>query len=130
MKARWLVLAWGALLMCVGVWVLAEPRGLVQVAGRFLTPGGLWVAVALRLTVGVLLWISAPVSRAPRLLQVLGALFVFSAFVLPVAGLERMRGIADWGAGQDELVLRGASLVVLGLGALIVWAVWPPRREG
>jgi len=60
---------------------------------------------------------------------VLGALFVFSAFVLPVAGLERMRGIADWGAGQDELVLRGASLVVLGLGALIVWAVWPPRRE-
>jgi hypothetical protein len=128
-KARWFVLAWGALCMCVGVWVLIQPRGLVQSADLFLTSSGLWVAVVLRLLVGVLMWMSATVSRTPRVLRVLGALFVFSAFALPVVGLERMRRIADWGAGLGDPVLRGVSLVVVGLGAFIVWTVWPRRSE-
>ena len=127
--ARWFVAAFGVLVMGVGTLVLVEPRGLVDFADLFLTPSGLWVAVALRLVVGVLLWISASASRTPRVLRVLGALFVFSAFALPVVGLERMRRLADWGAGLDDVALRAVSLVALGLGTFIVWSMWPRRSE-
>jgi hypothetical protein len=129
MMARWFVVAWGALFMCLGFWVLIQPRGLVEFADLFLTSTGLWVAVVLRLVVGVLLWTSAGVSRTPRVLKVLGALFVFSAFALPVVGLERMRRIADWGAGLDDPVLRAVSLLVIGLGGFIAWSVLPRRSE-
>jgi hypothetical protein len=127
--ARWFVAAFGVLVMGVGTMVLVEPRGLVDFADLFLTPSGLWVAVALRLVVGVLLWVSAPASRMPRVLKVLGALFVLSAFVLPVVGLDRIRGIADWGAGLDDIALRSVSLMALGLGAFIIWSVWPRRSD-
>ena len=129
MKARWFVFAWGVLFLCLGGWVLIQPRGLVTFADLFLTGTGLWVAVALRLVIGVLLWMSAGVSRTPRIFKVLGALFIFSAFALPVAGLERIRRIADWGAGLDDPVLRVVSLVVIGLGAFIAWSAWPRRTE-
>ena len=127
--ARWFVVAWGALFMCVGFWALIQPRGLVEFADLFLTSTGLWVAVALRLVVGVLLWASAGGSRTPRVLKVLGALFVFSAFALPVVGLERMQRIADWGAGLDDQVLRAVSLLVIGLGGFIAWSVLPRKSE-
>jgi hypothetical protein len=115
--------------MCLGFWVLIQPRGLVEFADLFLTSTGLWVAVALRLVVGVLLWASAGGSRTPRVLKVLGALFVFSAFALPVVGLERMQRIADWGAGLDDQVLRAVSLLVIGLGGFIAWSVLPRKSE-
>ena len=127
--ARWLVFAWGVLFLCLGAWVLFEPRGLVQFADVFLTSTGLWVAVALRLFIGALLWAAAKASRTPRTLKVLGALFMISAVALPVVGLERIRRIADWGAGLDDPALRVVSLVVIGLGAFIAWTVWPRRDE-
>ena len=129
MKAGWFLVAFAVLFMGVGAWVLVQPRGLVEFADLFLTSSGLWVAVALRLTVGALLWVSATASRTPRVLRVLGALFVVSALALLVVGLDRMMAIADWGAGLDDLVLRCVSLVPLGLGAFIAWSVWPRRTE-
>ena len=30
MMARWFVVGWGLLFMCVGAWVLVQPRGLFQ----------------------------------------------------------------------------------------------------
>lgn len=129
MKIRWFVIAWGVLVMCFGVWAVVQPFSLTQIADLFLTRGGLWAAVALRVAFGVLLWMSAPASRMPRTLRVLGALFVLGGLVLPVVGLERMQGIAEWGAGQDGSVLRVVALMAVGLGAFIVWSMWPRKSE-
>jgi len=130
MIARGIIIGFGVLVMCVGGWVLVEPLGLKEFADLFLTPTGLWVAVALRLTVGALLWVHAPVSRFPKVLRVLGALFFVSGLALPIVGLDRMLAIAAWGASQDASVLRSVGLVAAGLGAFIVWSVLPRRSEG
>jgi len=127
--ARKFVMAFGLLMICVGGWVLIKPLGLKDFADLFLTPSGLWVAIGLRLVIGVLLWISASASRFPRVLQVLGALFVLSAVVLPVVGLERMQSMAAWGAGQDTIVLRTIGLLAAGLGLFIAYSVSSPRNE-
>ena len=81
-----LVIAFGVLVICMGAWIMVRPFGLKQFADLFLTSTGLWAAVALRLTFGVLLWMSASASRMPRTLRVLGALFVIGGLALPVVG--------------------------------------------
>ena len=129
MIVRWLVFAWGTLFACIGLWVVVQPRGLVDFAFLFLTTAGLWFAVALRLVVGALLWIGAGVSRTPRVFKVLGALFVLSAFALPVIGLERFQRLADWGAGLGDPTLRAVGLGVIVLGTFMAWSVWPAERD-
>lgn len=129
MIARWFIVGFGVLVMCVGAFVMVEPLGLKQFADTFLTSSGLWIGAALRVVVGVLLWVVAATSRMPRVLRVLGALFVLGGLLLPVLGLERLQGIAEWGAGLDALALRGVALVAAGLGAFIVWSLWPRRSN-
>lgn len=130
MIARWIVTGFGLFVVCVGTWVLVQPYGLKEFADLFLTPGGLWFAVALRLTMGVLLWICASASRTPLVVRVLGAMFFLSGLALPIVGLDRMLQLAEWGAIRDPSALRGVGLVAAVLGAFIVWSVWPRRSEG
>jgi hypothetical protein len=87
------------------------------------------MAVAVRVGFGILLWVSAAASRTPRTLRVLGALFVIGGLALPVVGLERVQGIAEWGTGLDDNVLRVVALLAIGLGAFVVWSMWPRRSE-
>ena len=130
MIARWIVTGFGLLVVCVGAWVFVQPFGLKEFADLFLTPGGLWFAVALRLTMGVLLWICASASRTPLVLRVLGAMFFISGLALPFVGLDRMVRLSEWGVGLDPSALRGVGLLAAALGAFIVWSVWPRRSEG
>lgn len=127
--ARWLVVGFGVLVVCIGAWVLVDPQQLPAYATRFVDPTGLWIAVGMRLAVGALLWITAPASRTPAVLRVLGVLFVLSGLALAVLGLERLQGIVDWGSGLDDMAFRGVALVAALVGAFLVWSVSPRRSE-
>jgi len=129
-KLRGFVIAFGVLFMFFAVFAIVQPSALTRMAHVFLPNAGLWAAVALRVGVGILLWMSAGLSRMPRTLRVLGALFVIGGLALPVLGLERLQGIAEWGAGQEPVVLRVVAVAAFGLGAFIVWSMWPRREEG
>ena len=52
-----------------------------------------------------------------------------NAIGLTIVGLERMQAVAEWGGGLEPTVLRVVGLVAAGLGAFIVWSVWPRRSE-
>ena len=129
MKARRIALAVGWLVVGVAAWALVQPGGFIDFAHLFLTPVGLWVAVALRLCIGAVLWVAAGDSRAPLALRVLGALVFLSGLALPVIGLGRVQAMVDWGAALDPLALRFMALVTVGLGAFVVWSVWPRRSD-
>lgn len=127
--ARWFVLAFGVFVMSVGAYVMVEPLGLKEFADLILTSSGFWFAVGLRVVVGVLLWMSAPASRTPRILRVLGVVFVLGGLLLLGLGLERVREMAEWGAGLDSLALRAVALSAAGLGGFMIWSVWPRRSK-
>ncbi len=129
MKARWFVIAFGVLVIFMGAWIMVRPFGLKQFADLFLTSSGLWAAAGLRVAFGIALWMAAATSRMPRTLRVLGALFVIGGLALPVMGLERLQGIAEWGASQDGDLLRVAATLAIGLGTFVIWSVWPRRSE-
>lgn len=127
--ARWIVTGFGVVVVCLGAGSLAWPDTLVDFAEQFVSTRGLWIAVALRLALGILLWITAPASRTPVVLRVLGVLFVLSAAALPILGLDRLEAIVDWGSGLAPIALRAAGLVAALVGAFLVWSVSPRRSE-
>ena len=126
--ARWILTAFGVLVACIGVTVVAWPTRLLDFADLWVTTRGLWIAAALRLLVGVLMWIVAGASRTPKTFRVLGALFVVTGVLLPILGLDYLRGIVEWGSSRSDGVLRGMGLLATVLGAFIAWSAAPRRR--
>jgi len=127
--ARRFLIGFGVFVIAVAVWTIVQPLGLQRFSEQVLTEKGFGVAVVFRLIVGVLLWVTASASRTPRVLKALGALFILSGIALAIIGLDRLQGIADWGAGLDHAILRTVGLVAGAMGAFIIWSVWP-RRSG
>jgi hypothetical protein len=106
-----------------GVFGLASPAAMSRFVERFGSSRGLWTAVVLRLVFGAALWRVAPASRAPVTLQVLGALFVASAFALPLIGLPRFQALVSWWTGQSATVVRVWSAVTVALATFLLWSV-------
>lgn len=130
MIARQVVLAFGWLVVGAGGWVVIQPSGLVDLAALFLRADRLWLVIAIRLTIGALMWVAATGSRTPRTLKVLAVLMIVSGLAIPLVGIEGVRSIADWGAGLQSIALRVVGLVTIGFGAFIIWSLWPRRSEG
>jgi len=70
----------------------------------------------------------APVSRAPKTLRALGVVILVAGLATPVAGVDRVRAIADWGATQGPALVRGAASLMLATGSFIGFAVAARRR--
>jgi len=129
MIASWIVFGFGVVVLLFGAAITVRPVILPPFAELFLSPAGFWVAVGLRLVIGLLMWSVAGRSRAPGALRLLGGLMVISAFVLPFIGLDGLTAIAEWGAGLSRWVLRNVGLFAALLGAFITWAVSPRRSQ-
>ncbi len=127
--ARWTVVGLGVLIVCVGATVVAWPIRLFDFADLWLSTRGMWIAVALRLTFGALLWITAPASRTPKTFRVLGVLFVASGVILPFFGLDFLRGMVDWASSLSDAALRGIGLLAAVIAGFLVWSVSPRRSE-
>ena len=109
----------------MGAWGVLAPARLTILVNRFASPGGVWIAAAIRLVLGLALWFAAPVSRAPLLLQVLGVVAIVAAVVLPLMGVERFKAMVSWWVDLSPAAQRVWSLVAVAFGAVILWALLP-----
>ena len=113
------------LIAALGALGIISPARLLAFVRRVQTPGGVYVAAALRLVLGVVLLLVAPASKAPDLLRVIGVLAVAAALSTPFVGLARWRRLVEWGWGQGSLVVRAWAAIPLALGLYVAWAVLP-----
>ena len=111
--------------LLIGAWGILAPSRILDFANRFGTSGGLWVASAIRVVFGLALWFAAPASRAPLLLQVLGAITVLAGVMLPFLGVDRFKALIDWGTKLSPNKLRAWCLLALALGGTLLWALLP-----
>ncbi len=111
------------LIAALGAVGVASPVRFISIVRYFETPTGLYLAAALRLALGSALFVSAPVSRAPGLMRVLGVLIVLAAVVTPLLG--RRRGGAPRPLSGTGVGIRGWATINLGLGLLLAYAVAP-----
>ena len=112
-------------LLLIGVWGVLVPSRLIAFAARFGTPRGLWFAAGIRVVLGLALWFAAPASRAPLLLQVLGAIALVAGLMLPFIGLERFKALLDWWTQLSPVAIRVSAVFSIAFGAAVLWALMP-----
>jgi hypothetical protein len=107
----------------IGALGLARPDALMSFVRRWQTPLGIWVAAALRIAFGIALWLAAPSSRTPVVLQVLGVLSLLAGVALPVLGLSRVAAIVSWWERRSAACQRVWAGAACLFGAFLLWSV-------
>jgi hypothetical protein len=115
-------------IMLVGVAGVFAPDSLMTLGRYAVTPSGLYVTAALRVSIGLVLILVAPISRAPRTLRVLGVVVIVGGFATLLIGADRARAILDWQSSQGGMLIRVGAGLPLALGGFIAFAVGAGRR--
>lgn len=114
--------------MLVGVVGLVTPDRLMTIGRYVATPAGLYAVAAVRVAIGLVLMLAAPISRVPRTLRVVGAVVLVAGLATPLFGVERTRAILDWESTQGTALIRVGAGLALAVGGFIAFAVAPGRR--
>jgi hypothetical protein len=87
----------------------------------FATSGRIYAAGALRIAMGLVLILAAPVARWPMMLCVFGAMMCLQGLSAALMGAEHARVILEWEAVHTTLLRLGA-IVALVTGVLMALA--------
>jgi hypothetical protein len=122
-------LAWAIALIVLlaGVTGIVAPERLLSLRGIAATQAGLLAVSMARVAIGVVLIMTAPRSRAPKMLQIAGAAVLFAGLATPFFGVERTRAVLNWEAAQGPTLIRVGSLAVVAIGGLLAVALTPRR---
>jgi hypothetical protein len=112
-----------AALAGMGAVGIVSPARLLEIARRFQTPSGIYAATGVRLVLGLALFLAAPGSRAPAVLEVLGIVIMVAGLITPMFGLERFRRILDWWSAQGPGFLRAWAACVMAFGLYLIYAL-------
>jgi hypothetical protein len=118
-----IVAAVSIFVVVMGLFGLVSPAGMAAFVLRWRSKAGLWTASIGRLVFGVALWLVAPASRTPIVLQVLAVLSLVSALLLPLIGVSRFESILSWWARQSPVFIRSWSAMAAVLGVFLFWSV-------
>jgi len=115
--------------MVAGIVGIVSPDSLTTVRRLyFATPGGLYTAGAVRLTMGLVLILAAPDSRVPKTLRALGAVVCLQGLSATLFGPDRARAILEWEATHIALLRAGAAVALISSG-FVAFAVATPQSE-
>ncbi len=126
---RSLALLVALFIMLVGMAGVFTPDSLMTIGRYAVTPVGLYVIAALRVGIGLVLILVAPISHSPRTLRVFGAVALIGGLATPFLGAERARAILDWQLSQGTVLIRVGAGLALAIGGFIAFAVGAGRRS-
>lgn len=112
-----------ALFLILGVIGLLVPNRLLEMARFTTTPNGVYVAAAVRVAIGAILWMVAAQSRFPKILRVLGTLALIGGIGTIILGSQRAREIADWVLANRTVIIRTFGVFALAIGSFIAYAI-------
>lgn len=110
----------GWLIITQGVVGLAAPEFFLETIRAIQAPPLIYAAAVVRIAIGIVLVLAAPVSRTPLALRMLGGLVVIGGVLTPFAGVRIAEVILGWWS-QGPGVVRAWATVALGLGAFVVY---------
>jgi hypothetical protein len=119
-----IVFLFGILITAVGLLGVISPGNLIRfVSVAWQSRAGLYLAIIVRLILGVALIRAASGSRFPDALGVLGVISILAALVASALGFDRLRGFVQWWATRPVAFTRAWALVAAGFGVFLVYAV-------
>jgi uncharacterized membrane protein YidH (DUF202 family) len=122
------VALFGLFIAGLGAAGMLSPRQLLELVTRGQASLGPFGIAALRLGMSVAMLGAADQSRVPLYLRGMGVLALISALATPFVGARRFAAVIDWWRRRSAATVRLWSLVVLGFGISMVWAVLPIPR--
>lgn len=115
-----------ALIVGLSSWGVLFPSKLISfVRTSMRRNGAIGFAVAVRIVLAVLLWITATASSTPTIFNVLAAIALLAAFVIAIAGSERISRLIERVGSWPEFVIRLQCLLGVAFGLFLLWAVSP-----
>jgi hypothetical protein len=124
---RLLALVIGVLVLLVGAIGVAAPDVFLSVGRSVITPVGLYAIAAVRVAIGLVFLLTAPASRAPRTLRVLGVIVIIAGLMTPWFGVARSLAVLDWWASVGPSLRRlEAGVAAVALGGFLVYVFRPP----
>jgi len=116
------VVAYGVLLLSLSVLGVVRPAFLIGLVERlWRSRAGLYLAVLIRIAVGVLLLAAASSTRFPGIVKVLGVLALVAAVSRLLVGHERYHKLIDWWAARGAGFTRAWSLIGALFSAFLIY---------
>lgn len=117
-----------AVTIAIGVVGLASPDLLTTIRRTYFeTAVALYSVALLRLTMGIVVILAAPLSRFPKTLRLLGAGMCLQAMAPMLLAPERARAVLEFEAAQGPTLLRCGAAMALAAGGFLAFAVRSPR---
>jgi len=123
-------LAWlvALFVLAAGVADIVAPDMVLGLRSFIASQLGLLAVAVIRITMGVILIMAAPATRAPKPLQIVGALLLGAGLATPLFGVDRTKAVLEWEAAQGPALIRGLGVFVIALGGLLAFALTPRAR--
>ena len=123
--AQIVVLVFGIIVILATAWgILAPGKLMAFVASTMDRQWAIYVAVIVRLALGLALISVAPASRFPIVFQILGWIAIVAAVIIAAAGQERIRRFIAWWLERFSLaVVKLWLLFGMAFGGFIVYGV-------
>lgn len=114
----------GAAIVGLSLAGIANPRMLVGwLEPLWGSARGMYLAVAIRVGLGLALLAAAEGSRFPGALWVLGIITLTAAVITPLMGRARIESMVRWWIQKPPGVVRGWAVVGAAFGAFLIIAV-------
>ena len=107
---------------------LVRPDVIASMVRYSFSPTGLYVVAIVRLAIGVIFFLAASGSRAPRAMRVIGVMICVVGVALAWLTVERGDALSEWWSIHGLGFVRWGSVFAFGLGAFIAYATAPRRQ--
>ena len=105
-----------------------RPETIARMVRYAFAPSGLYVVAAVRLAIGLIFFLGARGSRAPRTLRVIGVMICVVSVALAFFTVEYGDALREWWAMHGTGFVPWGSVFAFCLGAFIAYATAPRRR--
>ena len=107
---------------------LVRPDGMARMVRYAFTPSGLYVVAVVRVTIGLIFFLGARGSRAPRTMRIIGVMICVVSVTLAFFTVEYGDALREWWAINGSGFVPWGSVFAFLLGAFVAYATAPWRR--
>jgi hypothetical protein len=125
---RLLAFAIGLIAMGFALTGLVRPEGMARMVRYAFSPSGLYVVAIVRLAIGLIFFLGASGSRAPRTMRIIGVMICVVSVALAFFTVEYGDALREWWAINGSGFVPWGSVFAFFLGAFVAYATAPRRR--
>ena len=121
------VFVFGLIIGLASFYGMAFPKHLLNTVGQVASSrAGMLFSVGVRLVLGFLFTLAAPLTSFPNVFYVLGVITLAAAAALLFLGQARMTGLVEWFQGQPVGLTRVWLILGVVFGGFLIYAVAAP----